>query len=195
MLRPDHSGISNSSNPEKIGLRKSEWQRGSSMASALRQLCTDCGYVYDPADYGGISLVDRVDWECPGIEGPCGATPDKFDILPPETALEDDEEETPDGTDGGDVDTAVRSKVLEASRAERAVIDLARMYDDGELILQPDWQRDYVWSNKQASQLIESLFLRLPIPLIYLFQEEDGTISGSTAVNVVAVLCGTGARG
>ena len=51
------------------------------------------------------------------------------------------------------------------------------MYEDDELILRPDWQRYYVWSNKQASQLVESLFLRLPIPLIYLAEEEDGTFT------------------
>ena len=49
------------------------------------------------------------------------------------------------------------------------------MYDDGELILQPDWQRDYVWSNKQASQSIESS-LRPPIPLIYPFRGDINTV-------------------
>lgn len=145
------------------------------MAGALRQVCTDCGFIYDPAEYGEIPLVDRADWECPGIEGPCGAAADKFEIVPPETALEDEDSGETDVEQP--IDTAVASKVLESSRAERAVIDLARMYDEKELILQPDWQRDYVWSNKQASQLVESLFLRLPIPLIYLFQERDGTLS------------------
>src|SRR4051794_13097843 len=51
------------------------------------------------------------------------------------------------------------------------------MYEDKELILRPDWQRYYVWSNKEASLLVESLFLRLPIPLIYLAEEDDGTFS------------------
>jgi rubredoxin len=41
---------------------------------ALRQECTDCGFVYDPADYDGAPLFD--DWECPS----CGADAGKFDF-------------------------------------------------------------------------------------------------------------------
>lgn len=144
------------------------------MPTALRQICTDCGYVYDPEENGGIPLVDRTDWECPGVAGPCGATADKYEIVEPESSLSDEDDESDLFSQ---VETAIQSNVLEATRAERAIIDLARMYDDKELILQPDWQRYYVWSNKQASQLVESLFLRLPIPLIYLAEEQDGTFT------------------
>ena len=117
------------------------------MATALRQLCTDCGYVYDPDENGGIPLVDRTDWECPGgVDGACGATADKYEIIEPESSPTDDEDH--EGDEYTDIETAIQSNVLEATRAEKAVIDLARMYDDKELILQPDWQRYYVWSNK-----------------------------------------------
>jgi hypothetical protein len=81
-----------------------------------------------------------------------------------------------DGEEPAD-DKASRAKELSTERVDKAVIDLARMYEDKELILRPDWQRYYVWSNKQASQPIESLFLRLPIPLIYLAEEDDHTFS------------------
>lgn len=149
------------------------------MMDALRQECTDCGFIYDPADYNGAALLDLGDWECPN----CGAGVDKFDIAPEPSIFDDGDEddvaeeaESPDQVADTRGATAVRAKVLEVTRAERAVQDLARMWDDKELVLRPDWQRDYVWSNKQASQLIESLFLRLPIPLIYLFQEDGKLI-------------------
>lgn len=34
------------------------------MTADLRQECADCGFIYDPADYGGVSLFYLDDWEC-----------------------------------------------------------------------------------------------------------------------------------
>lgn len=146
------------------------------MGDALQQQCTDCGYVYNPDDWGGIALVERVDWECPGNDNGCRATVDKFDILEPASPLDDPDEQDAD-TDVPPAASVVQPHTLHAERAEKAIIDLVRMFEEDELILRPDWQRYYVWSNKQASQLVESLFLRLPIPLIYLAEEDDGSFS------------------
>lgn len=148
------------------------------MTDALRQQCTDCGYVYDPGEFGGISLIDRRDWECPGVEGgSCGATVDKYEIQEPGSPLDEPGDDSDADLDDTVPRIAAKSSEISAERADKAVTDLARMVDEDELILRPDWQRYYVWSNKQASQLIESLFLRLPIPLIYLAEEQDGTFS------------------
>ncbi|WP_149724749.1 DUF262 domain-containing protein, partial [Campylobacter concisus] len=37
----------------------------------------------------------------------------------------------------------------------------------------PDFQRNYVWEKKQASKFIESLLLGLPVPGIFLYQEDS----------------------
>ena len=37
----------------------------------------------------------------------------------------------------------------------------------------PDFQRNYVWKKKQASKFIESLLLGLPVPGIFLYQEDS----------------------
>jgi hypothetical protein len=37
----------------------------------------------------------------------------------------------------------------------------------------PDFQRSYVWSQKQASRFIESLLYGLPVPVIFLYREPD----------------------
>lgn len=42
-----------------------------------------------------------------------------------------------------------------------------------ESVFIPDFQRKYVWSDIQASKLIESLIIQCPIPVIYLNQEKD----------------------
>ena len=46
----------------------------------------------------------------------------------------------------------------------------------GRFILDPDFQRDYLWSPLKASRLIESLILRIPIPVFYLAEQKDGKI-------------------
>jgi len=42
------------------------------------------------------------------------------------------------------------------------------------LDLQPPFQRKYIWDEKKASRLIESVLLGVPLPLIYIAQTEDG---------------------
>ena len=47
----------------------------------------------------------------------------------------------------------------------------------GKLILQPDYQRKFVMKPQVASRLIESILLDIPLPTIYLAEEEDGSWS------------------
>lgn len=44
----------------------------------------------------------------------------------------------------------------------------------GKLILQPDFQRQFVWDAGKASRLIESALLEIPLPVIYISEEKDG---------------------
>jgi len=43
----------------------------------------------------------------------------------------------------------------------------------GKLIIQPDFQRQFVWDSIKASRLIESALLNIPIPVVYISQEQD----------------------
>ncbi|TGN00045.1 GmrSD restriction endonuclease domain-containing protein [Leptospira dzoumogneensis] len=51
------------------------------------------------------------------------------------------------------------------------------MKGDSELILQPEYQREYVFDPKRSSRLIESILMDVPIPVIYLAEEENGSYS------------------
>lgn len=51
---------------------------------------------------------------------------------------------------------------------------LYRKWKDGDLDIQPDFQRGFVWDITKASRLIESILLDIPLPVIYLSQEKDG---------------------
>ena len=52
---------------------------------------------------------------------------------------------------------------------------LVRRIQDGDVVV-PSFQRGYVWNKKQASLLIESFLMGLPVPGIFLSQEEDQTL-------------------
>lgn len=57
---------------------------------------------------------------------------------------------------------------------DRMIKDLVNEIDNGTIILDPDYQRNYVWSNTKASLLVESILLNIPIPVIYASEELDG---------------------
>jgi hypothetical protein len=40
----------------------------------------------------------------------------------------------------------------------------------------PDFQRDFIWSPEQQSKLIESVLLRIPLPVCYLAEDEEGRL-------------------
>lgn len=52
---------------------------------------------------------------------------------------------------------------------------IREMFDENDLITNPDYQRDYVYSDAQASKLIESLLIGIPIPVVYLCEENDSS--------------------
>jgi len=48
------------------------------------------------------------------------------------------------------------------------------IYEKGELDIHPEFQRFFRWSDRQKSRLIESVFLGIPIPQIFVAQRPDG---------------------
>lgn len=61
---------------------------------------------------------------------------------------------------------------IENYGADYSVEHIVMMYDRKDLII-PDFQRNYVWTQKQASKFIESCILGLPIPSFFLFRQPD----------------------
>lgn len=57
---------------------------------------------------------------------------------------------------------------------DRMVKDLVNDINEGMIILDPDYQRNYVWNNKKASLLVESILLNIPIPVIYASEDDNG---------------------
>lgn len=65
-------------------------------------------------------------------------------------------------------------RVLRTQAYDKSVGDLVSMVESGDIVLDPDYQRNYIWENPKASLLIESFLLNVPIPIIYVSEEEDG---------------------
>ncbi|PJX21936.1 hypothetical protein CAP47_10000 [Psychroflexus sp. S27] len=51
------------------------------------------------------------------------------------------------------------------------------MIKDEDIDLSPDFQRNVVWTSNQKSRLIESVLLRIPLPMFYFAEESDGRIT------------------
>ena len=56
----------------------------------------------------------------------------------------------------------------------RTVHDVLRRIEKGTYIMDPDFQRDFIWPDDKQSKLIESVLMRIPLPVFYLAEDEQG---------------------
>ncbi|GHG10226.1 hypothetical protein GCM10017783_23360 [Deinococcus piscis] len=64
---------------------------------------------------------------------------------------------------------------VDSDNFDVTVRELVRMVTDKELERAPVYQRQFRWDDAQESKLIESVFLGLPVPTIYVATNSDGT--------------------
>lgn len=58
----------------------------------------------------------------------------------------------------------------------RTVLDVVRRIRRGTYILNPDFQRAFLWKVQKQSRLIESILMRIPLPVFYLAENDDGKV-------------------
>ena len=58
----------------------------------------------------------------------------------------------------------------------RTVHEVLRRIRQGQYIMDPDFQRDFVWDDTKQSKLIESVLMRIPLPVLYLAEDQDGNM-------------------
>jgi hypothetical protein len=90
----------------------------------------------------------------------------------------DDWEEPPEKQDEEDRASVTIPDLYQGVRCdkkERTVRELWRMVVSGDIVLEPDFQRQYCWDDRRASRFIESLLLNIPVPPIFLAEQKDGT--------------------
>jgi len=71
--------------------------------------------------------------------------------------------------------------------------ELTNLYREGELLIRPEFQRFFRWSEIQKSRLIESLLLGIPLPSIFVAQTDAGTwelVDGLQRISTILQLQG-----
>lgn len=68
-------------------------------------------------------------------------------------------------------------RILRTQSYDKSVSDLVGMMRDKRIHLTPEYQRNYIWDNKKASLLVESILLNIPIPVIYAAREPNENLS------------------
>ena len=56
----------------------------------------------------------------------------------------------------------------------RTIHDVIRRIDRGGYVMDPDFQRDFIWSEDKQSKLIESVIMRIPLPVFYMAEDDEG---------------------
>ena len=56
----------------------------------------------------------------------------------------------------------------------RTIYEVYRRMNSNSYILDPDFQRDFIWSNDKQSKLVESVVMRIPLPVFYLAEDTEG---------------------
>lgn len=71
---------------------------------------------------------------------------------------------------------SIESKEIRTEAVDFSFGELLNLHRDGEIVIQPEYQRLFRWTNEQRSRLIESILLRLPIPPIFLIEDANGVL-------------------
>ena len=56
----------------------------------------------------------------------------------------------------------------------RTVHDVLRRIAQGRFVMDPDFQREFIWDDEKQSKLIESVMMRIPLPVFYLAEDSQG---------------------
>ena len=93
---------------------------------------------------------------------------------------------------------AARKKVV-TDGYDMSLGEVISLYKNGELVIDPVFQRLYRWDDERKTRFIESIILGIPIPSIFVFQRDDGVwelVDGLQRLSTVFQLTGdlTGER-
>lgn len=63
---------------------------------------------------------------------------------------------------------------LTTDRMDMSFGEIMNMYEQGEIIISPEFQRLFRWTPEQKTKFIESILLGIPIPPIFVAEDNDG---------------------
>jgi hypothetical protein len=80
-------------------------------------------------------------------------------------------------------------RALRTQAYDKSISDLVQMIKEGDIFLNPEYQRSYNWDDTRASLLVESILLNVPIPVIYVAEDKEGrwdVVDGLQRLNSLA---------
>lgn len=82
----------------------------------------------------------------------------------------------PESEEGSEIEVPFDPTKIDIIVKPMTIGSLETRLENGELDLTPDFQRQAnVWNSKRKARLIESIFLRIPLPSFYFSEDEEGT--------------------
>jgi hypothetical protein len=63
---------------------------------------------------------------------------------------------------------------LKTDRLDMSFGEIINIYEEGDLIIRPEYQRAFRWSLEQKTRFIESILLGIPIPPIFVAEDDTG---------------------
>lgn len=73
-------------------------------------------------------------------------------------------------------DQEVLSRQLRTDAVDFSFGEIVNLHTSKEIVIAPEYQRLFRWSDEQKSRLIESILVELPIPPIFLIEGQDGIL-------------------
>jgi hypothetical protein len=70
---------------------------------------------------------------------------------------------------------ASAQRLVKTDAYQMSIGEIVSMYENREVIIDPEFQRLFRWDIGQKSKLIESLLLGIPLPSIFVFERENGS--------------------
>ncbi|WP_174368059.1 DUF262 domain-containing protein [Deinococcus sp. JMULE3] len=77
-----------------------------------------------------------------------------------------------EGNDEGELSINEKDRLI-IEKADRSLSEFYRWRQAGRVILDPSWQRKFVWDKRRSSQLVESFLLDIPVPVVYLARNKE----------------------
>lgn len=81
-----------------------------------------------------------------------------------------------DGPDRSELPSYPLDDVMVRSET-RTVSETVKRIASGRYAMNPDFQRDFVWPTDKQSKLIESCIMRIPLPVLYVAEGQDGRVT------------------
>lgn len=73
-----------------------------------------------------------------------------------------------------DDEIALARKEILSDGYDMSIGELMNLYRDGEIVIQPEYQRLFRWDQTRKTRFIESILLGLPLPPIFVYQDAEG---------------------